>query len=126
MTLSLVLRTAGLGLAAAAFSLSLAHAADLEVGASNPAKDSFTTFPKSIHLTFNQPIKASGAEVELMDPDGRRIRVTTPVATRDGLTVVPRLTDGPPVLGPYEVNWKAASASGAEAQGRYSFFVQQP
>ena len=125
MTLSLVLRTAGLGLAAAAFSLAVAHAADLQVEASNPAKDSFTTFPKSIHLKFDQPVKASSIDVQLMDPDGRRIRLTTPVATRDGLTVTP-LTDGWPVLGPYEVTWKADSASGAGGQGSYTFFVQQP
>lgn len=126
MTLSPAFRPLCLGLAAAAVSLAAAQAADLQVEARNPAKDSFTSFPKSIHLTFNEPLKAAGADVQLMDPDGRRIRLTTPVESKDGLTVMPELTGGPPVLGPYELTWKADAASGGEAQGRYTFFVQQP
>jgi methionine-rich copper-binding protein CopC len=127
MTLSLALRSAALGLAAATLSLAVAQAADaLQVQARNPAKDSFTSFPKIIHLTFNEPLKATGTQVTLMDPDGRRIRLSPPVETKDGLTVKPELTDGPPVLGPYEVTWQADSASGTPAKGRYTFFVQQP
>jgi methionine-rich copper-binding protein CopC len=127
MTLSLALRSAALGLAAATLSLAVAQAADtLQVQARNPAKDSFTSFPKTIHLTFNEPLKATGTQVTLMDPDGRRIRLSPPVETKDGLTVKPELTDGPPVLGPYEVTWQADSASGTPAKGRYTFFVQQP
>ncbi len=127
MTLSLVLRAAFLGVAAGVLSFSAVQAADvLQVVTRSPAKDAFTPFPKQIHLTFNEPFKASGAQVQLMDPDGRRIRLDTPVESKDGLTVTPELSGGPPVLGPYELTWQADSASGSPAQGRYTFFVQRP
>ena len=127
MTLSLALRSAGFGWAAVAFSLAAAHAADtLQVVSQTPTRNSFTSFPKSIHLTFNEPLKATGADVQLMDPDGRRIRVSTPVESKDGLTVTPELGAGPPVQGPYMLTWQAASASGQPAKGDYTFFVQQP
>jgi methionine-rich copper-binding protein CopC len=123
MTLSLALRSACLGVATAALSLAAAQAADsLQVVSRNPAKDSFTTFPKQIHLAFNGAVKPD--DVQLMDPDGRRIRLSAPVVSKDGLTVTPQLTGGPPVEGPYEMSWKADSASGSQAQGRYTFFVQ--
>jgi methionine-rich copper-binding protein CopC len=124
MTLSLALRPACLGLAAAALSLSAAQAADsLQVVSRSPAKDQMTTFPKQIHLTFNQPLKAAGAKVQLLDPDGRNIRLAAPSESKDGLTVTPELSGGPPVQGPYELSWQANSASGAPATGRYTFFV---
>jgi methionine-rich copper-binding protein CopC len=131
MTLSPAFRPACFGLAGAfalgALAFGAAHAADsLQVEARSPAKDSFTSFPKSIHLTLNQPVKADGLDAQLMDPDGRRIRLTHPVVTKDGITVTPELTGGPPVLGPYEFSWKATAASGQAAQGRYTFFVQSP
>ena len=120
-----LIRSAGLGLAVAALSLAAAQAAgSLQVEARSPAKDNFTTFPKSIHLTFNAPIKATDVQAQLMDPDGRRIRLTNPVVTKDGMTVTPELTGGPPVLGPYEFSWQADAASGQQAKGRYTFFVQ--
>lgn len=126
MTLSLALRSGGLGLAAVMVSLAAAHADNpLEVMSQSPARNTFTTWPKSIHLTFNEPLKADGAEVQLMDPDGRRIRVTTPVVSKDGLTVTPELSAGPPVLGPYMLTWQATSASGTAGKGDYTFFVQQ-
>jgi methionine-rich copper-binding protein CopC len=126
MTLSLALRAAGFGLAAAAFSLTAAYAAagPLQVVSRSPTKNSFSSFPKSIHLTFNEPLKATGADVQLMDPDGRRIRVSAPVDSKDGLTVTPALSGGPPVLGPYMLTWQANSASGDAGKGDYTFFVQ--
>src|ERR1700761_1258772 len=112
MTLSLVVRAALLGLAATALSLSMAQAAPPDlVSASPSAKDGYTTFPKQLRLMFNQPLAASGHDVELLDPDGRRIRLTTPVTARDGLSVTPELSGGPPVQGPYMVTWQAKSAS---------------
>src|SRR3569833_2765199 len=125
MTLSPAFRPACFGLAAAVLAFGGAQAADsLQVEARNPSKDGFTTFPKSIHLTFNGPIKASDVQAQLMDPAGRRIRLTNPVVTKDGMTVTPELTGGPPVLGPYEFSWQADAASGQQAKGRYTFFVQ--
>ncbi|HEY4031420.1 MAG TPA: copper resistance protein CopC [Caulobacteraceae bacterium] len=135
MTLSLVVRGAGLGVALAVLSLAVLSLAALPLSAAqaagplqvvsrNPAKDGFTAFPKQIHLTFNGPLKATGAEVQLLDPDGRRIRLAGPSEARDGLTVTPELTGEPAVEGPYELSWQADSASGAHAQGRYTFFVQ--
>lgn len=127
MALSPAFRSACLGLAVAGLSLGAAQAeGSLQVQARNPAKDNFTTFPKTIHLTFNEPLKAGTVQAQLMDPDGRRIRLTDPVVAKDGVTVTPELTGGPPVLGPYEFSWQAASAFGSSAQGRYTFFVQAP
>jgi methionine-rich copper-binding protein CopC len=124
MTLSPALRPVFLGLAVTALSLGAAHAAELQVVSQSPAKDARTSFPKQIHLTFNQPIK-SGAEIQLMDPDGRRIRLDKAVTSGAGVTLTPELTGGPPVLGPYMLTWQAASASGDNGKGDYTFFVQQ-
>lgn len=128
MTLSPAIRSACFGLAGAlalgTLAFGVAQAADsLQVEARTPTKDGFTSFPKTIHLTFNEPIKASDVQAQLMDPDGRRIRLTNPVITKDGMTVTPELTGGPPVLGPYEFSWTADAASGQQAKGRYTFFV---
>jgi methionine-rich copper-binding protein CopC len=126
MTLSLVVRGGCLGLTVAVLSLAAAHAADsaLQVVSRSPAKDQMTSFPRQIHLTFNGPIKPASAQVDLLDPDGRRIRLAGPTEAKDGLTVTPEPTGGPPVDGPYELSWKAQSAAGSQGSGRYTFFVQ--
>lgn len=125
MTLSTVVRAAAFGLATAALSHSAAEAAAPNlVSASPSAKDGWTGFPKQLHLTFDQPLAANGQQIQLMDPDGRRIRLTAPVASKDGLTVAPEPTGGPPVEGPYMVSWQAKSASGEEGRGQYTVFVR--
>ena len=86
----------------------------------------FATRNAGLRLVATEtPLKATGVDVQLMDPDGRRIRVSTPVESQDGLTVTPELTGGPPVLGPYMLTWQASSASGDTGKGDYTFFVQQ-
>ena len=125
MTLSLVLRSATLGLAAAALTLSAAEAAAPSLASASPsAKDGWTAFPKQLRLTFDQPLAASGHDIQLMDPDGRRIRLGAPAASKNALTLTPQLSGGPPVEGPYMVTWQAKSASGEEGKGNYTFFVQ--
>lgn len=125
MTLSLVVRAAGLGVAAAAVALSTAQAAAPNLVSSSPGpKTGWTAFPKQLKLTFDQPLAASGAAVQLMGPDGRRIRMTDPVVTRDTLSVTPQLAVSPPVSGPYMVTWQAKSASGDQGNGNFSIFVQ--
>ena len=125
MTLSLVVRAGVLGLAAGALFLSAAQAAEPSLVTASPsAKDGWTSFPKQLRLTFNQPVAASGSEVQLLDPDGRRIQLTAPAVSKDTLTVTPELSGGPPVLGPYMVTWQAKSASGEQGKGNYTFFVQ--
>ena len=125
MTLSLVVRAAGLGLAAAALISGTAQAAAPNLVSSSPGpKSGWTAFPKQLRLTFDQPLAASGAEVELMGPDGRRIRVTAPVVSGAALTATPQLTTAPAVAGPYMVTWQARSASGEQGRGDFSIFVQ--
>jgi hypothetical protein len=125
MTLSLVLRTASLALATAALSVSAAHAAAPSLVSSTPGPQSgWGPFPKQLKLTFDQPIAASGAEVQLMGPDGRRIRVATPTASGKTLSVTPEPVVSPPVAGPYMVTWQAKSASGEDGKGDFSIFVQ--
>ena len=124
MTLSHVVRTAALALTAAAVSLSAAQAAPPNLVSASPGpKAGYGPWPKQLRMTFDQPLAASGHEVQLMDPDGRRIRLGAPVASKDGLSVPTELTD-PPVAGPYMVTWQAKSASGDQAKGDYTFFVQ--
>lgn len=125
MTLSLVVRTACLGVAATALSLSAALAAPPNLTSTNPSpKDGWRPFPKQLRLTFNEPIAASGAEVQMLGPDGRRIRITAPVVSKDTLSVTPQPSVDPPVAGPYMVTWQARSASGEEGKGDFSIFVQ--
>jgi methionine-rich copper-binding protein CopC len=125
MTLSLVLRTVCLGLATAALPLSAAHAAAPGLVSSSPGPQSgWEAFPKQLKLTFDQPIAASGAEVQLMDPDGRRIGLSAPAVSGKTLTVTPDLAVAPPVEGPYMVTWQAKSASGEAGQGNFSIFVR--
>jgi copper transport protein len=124
MTLSRILRPACLGLAVAALSLSAAYAAPPSLVSATPnAKAGFEHFPKQLKLTFNEPIASSGDEVQLMGPDGRRIHLGTPVISKDGLTVSATPATNPPVEGPYVVNWTAKSASGEQAKGNFSIFV---
>jgi methionine-rich copper-binding protein CopC len=124
MTLSLDLRAAVVGVTAAALSLSAAHAAPPNLVSATPsAKNGFEAFPKQLKLTFNEPIAASGDDVQLMGPDGRRIRLGAPVVSKDGLSVTATPATNPPVKGPYMVKWQAKSTSGEQGQGAYSIFV---
>ena len=124
MTLSLTVRTGILGLAAAALSLAAAQAAPPNLVSATPnAKQGWEAFPKQLKLTFNEPIAASGDDVQLMGPDGRRIHLGTPVVSNDGLTVAATPATNPPVAGPYVVNWTAKSASGEQGKGNFSIFV---
>jgi methionine-rich copper-binding protein CopC len=122
MTLSL--RPACLGIAAAALSLTAAQAAPPSLVSATPgAKDGYEAFPKQLKLTFNEAIAAKGDEVQLMGPDGRRIPLGTPAVSKDGLTVTATPATNPPVEGPYAVRWQATSTSGEQAKGAFSIFV---
>jgi copper transport protein len=124
MTLSLVVRTGVLGLTAAALPLAAANAAPPSLVSATPnAKAGWEAFPKQLKLTFNEPIAASGDDVQLMGPDGRRIHLGTPVVSKDGLTVTAAPATDPPVEGPYMVRWTAKSASGEQGKGDFSIFV---
>ena len=129
MTLSLALRPAGLGIALAVLSLAAAQptlalaAPPALVSATPNAKAGYEAFPRQLKLTFNEPIAASGDDISLMGPDGRRIHLGTPVVSKDGLSVTATPATSPPVEGPYMVNWTAKSASGEQAKGNYSIFV---
>lgn len=124
MTLSLYLRSACLGLAVAALSLTAAQAAPPNLVSATPnAKAGWEAFPKQLKLTFNEPIAASGDDVQLMGPDGRRIHLGTPVVSKDGMSVTTTPATNPPVEGPYMVNWTAKSAAGEQAKGNFSIYV---
>ena len=124
MTLSPVLRTAGLGLSVAVLSFSGALAAAPRLVSSSPDVNSgFVPWPKQIRLTFDQPVAAAGVQLDLLDPDGRRIRLPAPVGSGDRLTVSPA-PDALAVPGPYMLSWQARSASGDQAKGDFTFFVQ--
>jgi len=126
MTLSPVLRTAALGLAVAALSTPAALAAAPRLVSSNPDTNSgFRPWPKQIRLTFDQPVAQNGVQMELLDADGRRMRLPAPV--RSGATVSVSPAPNPwPVAGPYLLSWEAKSASGDDAKGSFTFFVQNP
>ncbi len=126
MTLSPVLRAAGLGLAVAALSLSGALAAAPRLVSSSPAGNRpYGPWPKQIELTFDQSVAQKGLQLDLLDPDGRRIRLPAPVRSGAKVTVTPA-PDPLAVDGPYMLSWQAGSTSGDQAKGDFTFFVQQP
>jgi methionine-rich copper-binding protein CopC len=113
------------GLALAALVSSTAEAAALDLVSASPAmNEGYRPFPKQLRLTFSGPVAPSSLDVQLMDPDGRRIRLARPVVSKDTVSISPELSGGPPVSGPYMVSWRAKSASGAEGQGNFSIFVE--
>ncbi len=125
MALSNAGRKICLGLALAALLSSAAQAAALDLVSASPgANDGYRPFPKQLLLTFNGPVAPSSLDVQLMDPDGRRIRLGPPVVSKDTVSITPELSGGPPVSGPYMVTWRAQSASGEGGQGNFSIFVQ--
>lgn len=125
MTLSKFARQIWPGLAAAAVLSSAAHAAALDLVSASPGeKDGYRPFPQQLRLTFNAPVAPSSLDVQLMDPDGRRIRLGHPVIVKDTVSLTPELSGGPPVSGPYMVSWRAKSASGEGGEGNFSIFVQ--
>jgi methionine-rich copper-binding protein CopC len=125
MTLSNVAHKLWPGLAVAALLSSTAQAAALDLVAASPgANDGYRPFPRQLRLTFKAPLAPSSLDVQLMDPDGRRIRLGHPVISKDTVSITPELSDGPPVSGPYMVSWRAKSASGEGGEGNFSIFVQ--
>ena len=125
MTLSLVVRAGSLGLALATLSLTAAYAAPPSLVSATPnAKAGWEAFPKQLKLTFNEPIAAKGDEIQLLAPDGRRVRLGAATVSGDGLTVAATPPVSPPVEGPYMVVWQAQSASGEPAKGDFTIFVK--
>jgi methionine-rich copper-binding protein CopC len=124
MITSLVLRSACLGVAAAALSLSAASAATPDLASASPAKNSFTAWPKQVSLTFDQPLSQTDLVIQMVDPDGHRIRLGAPVVSKDDLSASTEPTIVPMVKGPYMVSWQARTASGSQVKGDYTFFVQ--
>src|SRR5665213_2593453 len=107
MMTSLVLRSACLGLAAATLSLTAAYAATTQcLASSRPVKDSYSAFPKQINLTFDQPLSQTDLTLQLVGPDGRRIRLGTPALSKDDLSAPTEPTILPVVKGPYMVSWQ--------------------
>ena len=125
MTLSNAARKISSGLALAVVLASTAHAAAPNLVSASPGtNDGYRPFPRQLRLTFNQAVAPSSLDVQLMDPDGRRIRLGSPVVTKDTVSLTPELSGGPPVSGPYMVSWRAKSASGEGGEGNFSIFVQ--
>jgi methionine-rich copper-binding protein CopC len=125
MTLANVVRTVWPALAAAALLSSAAQAAAPQLVSASPAeRDGYRPFPKQLRLTFSEPVAPSGLEVQLMDPDGRRIQLANPVIAKDTVSLTPELSSGPPVSGPYMVTWRAKAASGDAGEGNFSIFVE--
>ena len=125
MMLSNVARNAWAGLALATLLSSAAQAAALNLVSASPgANDGYRPLPPQLRLTFNAPVAAADLDVQLMDPDGRRIQLARPLISKDTVSITPELSGGPPVSGPYMVSWRAKSASGEAGQGNFSIFVQ--
>ena len=124
MTLSVVLKAAFAGIAAAATALPVEAAAPNLLSSDPGPESGWTSFPKQLRLTFNEPIGGSDANVQMLGPDGRRIRLSAPSVTKDTLSVTPQLVLTPPVPGPYMITWQAKSASGDQGKGDFSIFVR--
>lgn len=124
MVLSDVARKIGSGLAVAVLLSSAAQAAAPQLASASPGEsDGYRPFPQQLRLTFDQPVAPSSLDVQLMDPDGRRIRLGHPVVSNNTVSLTPELEFAPPVSGPYMVTWRAKSASGEGGEGNFSIFV---
>ena len=125
MTLLNVLCKIGSGLALAAALSSAAQAAAPQLISTSPRQqDAYGPFPKQLRLTFNEPVAASDLDIQLMDPDGRRIRLGPPLIAGGTVSLAPELSVSPPVSGPYMVAWRAKAQSGEGGEGSFSLFVQ--
>ena len=125
MTLSNMRSTIWPGLIVAAALSSAAHAATLDLVSASPGvNDGYRPFPRQLTLTFSAPVAPSSLDVQLMDPDGRRIRLGHPVISKSAVSLTPELSGGPSVSGPYMVSWRAKSPSGDSGEGSFSIFVE--
>lgn len=77
--------------------------------------------PRSIVLSFTEPVEPEGSAVRLVGPRGRRLPVGTPTARGPSVLVAPM--DGALATGVYEVRWVALGPDGHTVSGRFRFGV---
>ncbi len=77
--------------------------------------------PRSIVLSFTEPVEPEGSAVRLVGPRGRRLRVGAPTARGPAVLVAP--VAGALATGVYEVRWVALGPDGHTVSGRFRFGV---
>jgi methionine-rich copper-binding protein CopC len=97
-----------------------AHAALVK---SNPAANATVAAPKTISLTFNEPLTPAFSGFDMAMSDGMKMKVKTKVSKdKKTITGVPT---GPLMAGAYKVNWHAAAADdGHKTTGTLTFTVK--
>lgn len=119
---------AALALAATTPATALAH---VELSASTPAAGSEAKAPKTVTLSFTQPVDPASTAVALVmtampgvaNHGEMPIRNFTADWSEDGRTVTLNLRKPLPA-GSYEVRWQAAAADGHAMSGTVAFAVR--
>lgn len=107
--------------AVALAALALPAVAPAHVSVKTPSPDygeRVDTMPRSVVLTFNQPITAVGSTIEVRDARGIVVSGTTRLAS-DGSSIWTPLADVH--RGAYTVRWRVLAADGHTSAGVYTF-----
>ena len=97
--------------------------APLHLVGSAPAKDSHVPWPKELRLDFSAALKPASVAVSMIRPDGQAIPTGAPLAAPGDRSFTTEVKQ-PTLPGPYMIEWRGLSASGAPVSGDYTFFVQ--
>lgn len=110
--------------AAAAFACLFAQAALAhgQLSSSTPADGASVASPPDISLRFSEEVNAKFSGLELLGPDGARVK-TEPARLDDAKTLV--LPLGTPLApGAYRVDWHVLSSDGHKTKGSFGFTVK--
>jgi copper transport protein len=100
----------------------LAHAV---VTATSPAQGSVVSqTPRTVSLTFNEPVSPVPGRTQVIAPDGKRINDGDAVASGQTLSITLRDADRP--LGTYVVSYRIISADNHAIAGAFTFSVGAP
>jgi copper transport protein len=118
-------RLLGLLVAAICLVLPAIGSAHASLVRSDPAAEQVVqASPKSVTLTFNEPVETALAAIRVFDDGARRVDVGTTV--RAGRNVLTTRIDQTLARGTYTVSWRIASADGHPIEGAFVFHVGAP
>lgn len=79
--------------------------------------------PRELRLTFTRAVDPSLARIELIDPTGRPVDLSAPVADRDSANVLVAAVSGRLRAGAYTVRWRIVGSDGHPVQGTFGFVI---
>lgn len=99
-----------------------AHAA---LVATTPTRDQvLASPPRSVQVTFSEPVTPVPGKVQVLAPDGKRISTGEPTVRGTTLTIPVRVADHP--LGTYLVSYRVVSADSHPVAGGFTFSAGAP